>query len=55
MIISVPVVLQVVKAYLKRDCRFGGNLKTKYLFKEEIHLNPCFLTFLLMLLKDLFI
>lgn len=40
MIKSVPIVLQVVKAYLKKDCHFGRNLKTKYLFKEERHSKP---------------
>lgn len=53
MIISVPVVIWAGKAFLKKDCHFGGNLKTKYLLKEEIYSNPYFLTFLLMLLKDL--
>lgn len=40
MIKSVLIVLQVVKAYLKKDCHFGRNLKTKYLCKEERHSKP---------------
>lgn len=46
------MVLQVVKQYLK-DFHYGDDLKTKYLFKEEMWTQLYFLAFLLSLLKVL--
>lgn len=46
------MVLQVVKQYLK-DFHYGDDLKTKYLFKEEMWTQLYFLAFPLSLLKVL--